>query len=225
MTLLLDAVSVRFQTAAPLFPPLSIRIEAGQVGTVMGPSGVGKSTLLYAVGGHLGHGFACAGQVSLNGRVLNGLPPEERRVGLLFQDAVLFPHLSVGDNLAFGLSPRVKGRKARRAAVEQALEDAGLAGLADRDPDTLSGGQRSRAALMRTLLAEPLALLLDEPFSKLDSALRAEMRDFTFAHIRNCAIPALMVTHDPDDAQAAGGPIVLLEAASPMGGIAATTEG
>lgn len=212
MTLLLEAVAVRFGTAPPLFPALSMQIEPGQVGTVMGPSGVGKSTLLDAVGGHLAHGFVCTGRIVLNGRPLNALPPEQRRVGLMFQDAMLFPHLSVGDNLAFGLSPRIKGRKARADAVAQALDRAGLGGLADRDTATLSGGQRARAALMRTLLAEPLALLLDEPFSKLDPALRAEMRDFIFAHIRASAIPALMVTHDADDARAAGGPVVTLEA-------------
>lgn len=214
MTLVLDNLSLRFGAAAPLFPPLSITVEAGQVGTVMGPSGVGKSTLLDAVGGHLGHGFSCSGLISLNGRPLNGLPPEQRRVGLMFQDAVLFPHLSVGDNLAFGLPPTVQGRNARRAAVVQALEDAGLDGMADRDPATLSGGQRARAALMRTLLAEPLALLLDEPFSKLDSGLRAEMQEFTFSHIRSSGIPALMVTHDAADARAAGGPIVKLKASA-----------
>lgn len=213
MTLSLDKVSVRFRSEMPLFPDLSIKVEAGQIGTVMGPSGVGKSTLLDAVGGHLGHGFTCSGRISLNDRLLNGLPPEQRRVGLMFQDAVLFPHLSVGDNLAFGLAPRIKGSAARHQAVARALEQAGLGGLAGRDPATLSGGQRARAALMRTLLAEPLALLLDEPFSKLDSALRAEMREFTFSHIRDSGIPALMVTHDPEDAQAAGGPIVVLAAA------------
>lgn len=214
MTFVLKNLSLRFGAEAPLFPALSITVGAGQVGTVMGPSGVGKSTLLDAVGGHLGHGFSCSGEITLNGRFLNSLLPEQRRVGLMFQDAVLFPHLSVGDNMAFGLSPAVKGRKARRAAVAQALEDAGLGGMEDRDPATLSGGQRARAALMRTLLAEPLALLLDEPFSKLDSGLRAEMQSFTFSHIRDSGIPALMVTHDPQDARAAGGPIVKLEASA-----------
>jgi putative thiamine transport system ATP-binding protein len=213
MSLSLNTLSVRFRAAAPLFPPLSISIAPGQVGTVMGPSGVGKSTLLDAVGGHLAHGFSCSGQIYLHGRLLNELPPERRRVGLMFQDAVLFPHLSVGDNLAFGLTPRVRGGTARRKIVDEALEQAGLAGLAGRDPATLSGGQRARAALMRTLLAEPLAVLLDEPFSKLDSGMRTEMREFVFSHIRDRGIPALMVTHDPEDARAAGGPIVRLEAA------------
>lgn len=204
----LKALSVRFRDTPPLFPPLTLSVASGQVGTIMGPSGIGKSTLLDAVGGHLAPGFSMTGSVVLNGRTLDGLPPEDRKIGLLFQDAALFPHLSVGDNLAFGLAPRIRGRQARRAAVARALEEAGLGGMERRDPATLSGGQRVRVALMRSLLAEPLALLLDEPFSRLDADLRAEMRAFTFAHLQERAIPALMVTHDPEDAEAAGGPVV-----------------
>jgi putative thiamine transport system ATP-binding protein len=210
MTLEIRNLSVRFRDHPPLFPPLTLTIPAGEVGTVMGPSGVGKSTLLDAVGGHLAHGFAASGEVLLNGRSLSGVPAEARRIGLMFQDAVLFPHLSVGDNLAFGLGRHVRGRAARAKAVAQALEQAGISGMERRDPATLSGGQRARIALMRTLLAEPLALLLDEPFSKLDSALRAEIRSFTYRHIRERGIPALLVTHDPQDAAAAGGPMIHL---------------
>ena len=212
MSLDLTALTVAPAGAAPLFAPLTLTVPGGQMAVVMGPSGVGKSTLLDAIGGHLAHGFAISGAVTLNGRDLLPLPPEARRVGLMFQDAVLFPHLSVGDNLAFGLSAAVRGRAARRAAVATALEQAGLAGLADRDPATLSGGQRARAALMRTLLAEPLALLLDEPFSKLDTGLREEIRAFTLDRVRDRGIPALLVTHDPADAAATGGPVVTLEA-------------
>ena len=208
MTLDLRDVAVASMGAEPLFPPITLTVQPGEVATVMGPSGIGKTTLLDAIAGHLAHGFVLTGSIRLDGADLATLPAEARRVGLMFQDAVLFPHLSVGDNLAFGLARTVRGRAARRAAVDAALERAGLAGLHDRDPATLSGGQRSRAALMRTLLAEPRALLLDEPFSKLDAALRAEMRAFTFEHIRRRAIPALMVTHDPADAEAADGPVI-----------------
>ena len=214
MTLDLQAVAVAPRGGAPLFPPLSLSVRPGEVATVMGPSGIGKSTLLDAIGGHLAHGFTLSGSVRLDGTDLLPLPPEARRVGLMFQDAVLFPHLSVGANLAFGLARSVRGRAARRAAVEAALERAGLAGLHDRDPATLSGGQRSRAALMRTLLAEPRALLLDEPFSKLDAALRDDLRAFTFDHIRSRNIPALLVTHDAEDARAAGGQVIALASGS-----------
>ncbi len=211
MMLDLRALSVHRQGMA-LFPPVTLAIAAGQVATVMGPSGIGKSTLLDAIGGHLDAGFRAEGQVLLNGRDVTALPAEVRRIGLLFQDALLFPHLSVGGNLAFALPRAVRGT-ARQAAVAGALAAAGLDGFADRDPATLSGGQRSRVALMRALLAEPGALLLDEPFSRLDTALRADIRAFTFGLIRDRGIPALMVTHDAEDAAAAAGPVLRLDPA------------
>lgn len=210
MTLVLNAISITPKGAAPLFAPLSLTLRPGEIGTIMGPSGVGKSSLLDAIAGHLPTGFTYQGEVTLNGRSLNNTPPESRRIGLMFQDAVLFPHLSVGDNLAFGLRAQIKNRATRRDMVQQALTQAGLPGMANRDPATLSGGQRARAALMRTLLAAPEALLLDEPFSKLDTALRAEMRAFTFDHIRARKIPALMVTHDANDADGTQGPVLHL---------------
>ncbi len=211
MSLDLDALCIRSATGGALFAPLTLHVPAGGVVTVMGPSGVGKSTLLDGIGGHLAHGFRLSGRVVLNRREVTHLPAEARRIGLMFQDALLFPHLSLGDNLAFGLPSALHGRAARRAAVEEALGQAGLSGLHDRDPATLSGGQRARAALMRSLLAAPEALLLDEPFSKLDAGLRDEMRRFAFAHVKSRSIPALMVTHDPEDAAAAGGEVVALE--------------
>jgi putative thiamine transport system ATP-binding protein len=210
MSLVLNTISISPKGMAPLFAPLSLTLNDGEIGTIMGPSGVGKSSLLDAIAGHLAAGFTLQGDVILNGRRLNDLPAESRHIGLMFQDAVLFPHLSVGDNLAFGLRPQIKTKGARRDMVQQALTQAGLAGMADRDPATLSGGQRARAALMRTLLAGPQALLLDEPFSKLDAGLRAEMRAFTFDHIRATKIPALMVTHDAQDAEGTHGPVLQL---------------
>jgi putative thiamine transport system ATP-binding protein len=209
-TLELQGVAVCPLGKAPLFPPLTLSVPAGVVTTIVGPSGIGKSTLIDYIGGHLPRGFEARGRVILNGRDLTRLPAEARRIGILFQDALLFPHLSVGDNLAFGLASRLRGRAARRTAVERALDQAGLAGFADRDPATLSGGQRARVALMRTLLAEPQALLLDEPFSKLDPERRADLRAFVFDHVRDRGIPVLMVSHDSDDAAAASGPVVAL---------------
>lgn len=194
----------------PLFVPLTLSVPPGVVVTVMGPSGIGKSTLVSTIGGHLPHGFLASGSVVLNGRDVTNLPAEARRIGILFQDALLFPHLSVADNLAFALPRHVRGRRDRRAAIEVALDHAGLSGLGERDPATLSGGQQARAALMRTLLADPLALLLDEPFSKLDSELRGEFRSFVFEHVRNRNLPAILVTHDLDDARESRGPIIVL---------------
>ncbi|MGP9804443.1 ATP-binding cassette domain-containing protein [Paracoccus sp. NSM] len=211
MSLILEQVTIARPDGAPLIRGLTLDVAPGSVTTVMGPSGVGKSTLLDAIGGSLAPGFALSGRITLNGRDLTGLPPERRRIGLMFQDALLFPHLSLAGNLAFGLDPRIRGRAARAQAVEEALTEAGLAGLGPRDPATLSGGQRARAALMRTLLAAPEALLLDEPFGKLDMALRDEIRRFVFDHAAARGVPVLMVSHDPQDAAAAGGPVVALD--------------
>ena len=185
-----------------------LTVGAGEVTTVMGPSGCGKSSLLSHLCGTLDPAFATSGRVWLDGVALDPLPPERRRIGILFQDDLLFPHLSVGENLAFALPPTVRGRRERRARVEAALREADLAGFARRDPATLSGGQRARVALMRALLAEPRALLLDEPFSRLDQGLRHRLRRFVFDHAREAGLPTLLVTHDPADAAAAAGPVV-----------------
>jgi putative thiamine transport system ATP-binding protein len=189
---------------------LSASVLPGEVLTVMGPSGIGKSTLLAFIGGFLGRDFRASGRVMLNGRDVTALPPERRGIGLLFQDALLLPHLSVAGNLLIGLHPSVRGRAARREAVTAALAEVGLAGFEGRDPATLSGGQAARVALMRTLLAHPEALILDEPFSRLDMALRAQVRELVFVEARKYGLPVLLVTHDPADAEAAGGRILEL---------------
>jgi putative thiamine transport system ATP-binding protein len=191
---------------APLVQ-LSADVAPGQVLTVMGPSGSGKSTLLAALVGTLRPGFTVTGQITLNGRDLTLLPAEARRIGILFQDPLLFPHLSVAGNLSFALPRWLKGA-ARAARIAAALDEAGLAGFGPRDPATLSGGERSRVALMRTLLAEPEALLLDEPFARLDAGRREQIRAFTFATARAHGLPVILVTHDAQDAAAAGGPVI-----------------
>lgn len=190
---------------------LSIDVAAGQVVTVMGASGSGKSSLLAWIGGFLKTPFVATGDVSIGTHRLNDEPPHARRAGILFQDDLMFPHLSVAGNLLFGVPASVRTRVARRRAVDEALSLAGLAGYGERDPATLSGGQRARAALLRTLLSEPRLLLLDEPFGKLDAALREDFRRFVFEHAQRLRLPTLMVTHDAADARAAGGPVVVLE--------------
>jgi putative thiamine transport system ATP-binding protein len=196
----------------PLIEPLDLTVNPGECVTVMGPSGSGKSTLLAHIAGTLDPAFRARGRFFIGGDEITHLAPERRHIGIQFQDDLLFPHLSVGGNLAFALPAHIRGRDSRRAAVEQALREAGLDGFADRDPATLSGGQRARVALMRTLLAQPRALLLDEPFSRLDTPLRSDLRRFVFEHSAERGLPALLVTHDESDAQAAGGPVVMLRA-------------
>ncbi|MDY8107671.1 ATP-binding cassette domain-containing protein [Fulvimarina sp. 2208YS6-2-32] len=185
-------------------------IAPGDVLTVMGPSGSGKSTLFALIAGFLDPAFASEGRVFLDGEAIDEKRPERRSVGLLFQDALLFPHMSVGANLLFALKRDARGQAARRERAGAMLARVGLEGLFDRDPATLSGGQAARVALARTLLAEPRALLLDEPFSRLDAPLRTAMRELVFGLVRERAIPALLVTHDREDAEAAGGPLVEL---------------
>ncbi|HVO87826.1 MAG TPA: ATP-binding cassette domain-containing protein [Casimicrobiaceae bacterium] len=189
---------------------MNLVIAPGETVTVMGASGVGKSTLLAYISGTLGAPFHAGGAVLIGDRDITALPPEQRRIGILFQDDLLFPHLSVGGNLAFALPGEVQPRARRIEAVASALRDAGLEGFARRDPASLSGGQRARVALMRTLLSEPRALLLDEPFNKLDAALRKEFRGFVFDHATHRRLPTLLVTHDEEDARAAGGKVVVL---------------
>ncbi len=186
-------------------------IAPGEILTIMGPSGSGKSTLLAFAAGFLDPAFLAEGRIILNGEDITGLPPEKRGLGLLFQDPLLFPHMSVGENLMFGLRASLTGREARADAVRTALADVGLADFSDRDPATLSGGQKTRIALMRTLLSEPRALLLDEPFSKLDAERRGKTRSLVFAEAVKRDLPVLLVTHDPADAEAAAGPCIELD--------------
>lgn len=183
-------------------------IESGEVLTVMGPSGSGKSTLFAYIAGFLDPAFEASGQVLLDGRPIQDKRPEQRSVGLLFQDALLYPHMSVGSNLLFALPGGLTQRKKRVEKAQEMLGRVGLDGLFDRDPATLSGGQAARVALARTLLAEPKALLLDEPFSRLDAPLRKSMRELVFGLVKEREIPALLVTHDREDAEAACGPLV-----------------
>jgi putative thiamine transport system ATP-binding protein len=190
---------------------LSLAIAPGDIITVMGPSGSGKSALLAYISGLLSPVFTASGEVWLGSRRIDGLPTHLRGTGLLFQDDLLFPHLSVAGNLKFALGPDKIGKAHRNALVEGVLATAGLAGFGDRDPTTLSGGQRARVSLLRVLLSQPRALLLDEPFSKLDPELRGQFRQYVFNEARLRMLPVLMVTHDPADRDAAGGKVIELK--------------
>ncbi|MFQ2107016.1 ATP-binding cassette domain-containing protein [Aeromonas rivipollensis] len=184
-------------------PPLTV--APGEVLTLMGPSGCGKSSLLAALAGVLPPGgpIRLAGEIRLGERLLTPLAPQVRRIGMLFQDDLLFAHLTVAENLMFGMPAHLKGMEARRACALEALAEVGLEGQADKLPGQLSGGQKARVSLLRALLAEPEALLLDEPFSRLDKPLRAAFRTLVFERLKALGIPALLVTHDEEDAPGA----------------------
>jgi putative thiamine transport system ATP-binding protein len=203
----LQLQDVRLSLRGTLLLALDADVCGGEIVTVMGPSGAGKSSLLAWLAGFLAPAFSASGTVLLDGRNVLALPAEQRRIGLLFQDPLLFPHLSVGGNLRFALPA---GKQDKDARVQAALVAVGLEGYAARDPDTLSGGQKSRVALQRLLLSEPHAVLLDEPFSRLDASLRRDVRALVFSTLQRAGLPTLMVTHDPEDAEAAGGRIVQL---------------
>ena len=188
----------RLATASTtLVRDLDLRVGPGVIHTVMGPSGSGKSSLLAAICGTLAPALRFEGRITLQGRRLEQLAAEHRRVGILFQDDLLFAHMTVAENLLFALAPGLRAK--RHARVAQSLRDLEMTAFANSDPATLSGGQRARVALMRALLAEPQALLLDEPFSRLDAELRARMRQFVFDLVTKRQIPVLLVTHDGAD--------------------------
>lgn len=182
----------------PLLREVNFTVQPGEIVTLMGPSGCGKSSLFAWMVGALDGAFRAHGELWLNGHRCDPLPTEKRRIGILFQDALLFDHLSVGQNLRLALPQNVTGQQ-RRFEVERALDHAGLADFYSRDPATLSGGQRARVALLRALLAQPDALLLDEPFSRLDQQLRDHFRQWVFSELKQQHIPVVQVTHDPDD--------------------------
>ncbi|WP_146062371.1 ATP-binding cassette domain-containing protein [Aeromonas oralensis] len=185
-----------------LFSLPALQVAPGEVLTLMGPSGCGKSSLLAALAGVLPASgpIRLEGDVILGERRLTQLPPQARRIGMLFQDDLLFGHLTVAENLMFGMPASVKGHRARREKAVATLAQVDLTSQADKLPGALSGGQKARVSLLRALLAEPEALLLDEPFSRLDKPLRAAFRELVFAQIKALAIPAILVTHDEEDA-------------------------
>ncbi|MDE2445690.1 MAG: ATP-binding cassette domain-containing protein [Alphaproteobacteria bacterium] len=181
---------------------MSLSVDPGEVVTIMGPSGSGKSSLLSFIAGDAPQPLLGQGKVLLDRTDITGLRPEQRCIGRLFQDDLLFPHMTVGENLLFATprGPRVE----REAIMRTALKRAELEGFENRAPHTLSGGQRARVSLMRALLAKPKAMLLDEPFNKLDAALCSTIRDYTFMHLKARQVPTILVTHDRADAPSGG---------------------
>ncbi|NMH59876.1 ATP-binding cassette domain-containing protein [Alteromonas ponticola] len=209
MALSLDNVSIhRFNQ--PLLT-VNFSVAAGEIVCVMGASGAGKSTLLDAISGQLSQPFSVQGDITLNGERINDIPAHRRNIGIMYQDALLYEHLTVGDNIAFAL-PRSEHHalkaSERRARIVGQLDTVGLADFYDRAVQTLSGGQQARVALLRTLAAKPAAVLLDEPFGKLDNTRKEQLRPWVIQQLADRGLPALMVTHDSGDAQAVGGRII-----------------
>ncbi|GEA13113.1 ATP-binding cassette domain-containing protein [Alteromonas sp. KUL49] len=185
---------------------VNARVEPGKVLSVLGASGSGKSTLLNAVTGQLESVFTVKGDIVLNGESIIEVPTYQRRVGVLFQDALLFEHLTVGENIEFGF----RNRKNTQQSVAQLLGEVEMQDMQHRSVSSLSGGQQARVALLRTMASEPKAMLLDEPFSKLDTQLRAKVREWVFSTVKVQNIPTIMVTHDAEDVDAANGDIIQL---------------
>ncbi|MCS0046320.1 MULTISPECIES: ATP-binding cassette domain-containing protein [Vibrio diabolicus subgroup] len=198
MSLCLENLAIRKTNGDTLFSAFNMTVEKGEIVTLMGPSGCGKSTLLNAIAGHLSAEFNYSGSITLDNEKLDALPAHKRQVGILFQDDLLFPHLTVWENLAFALPNSIKGEE-RKAHAMQALKNIALTKLVESFPDQISGGQRARISLTRMLLAKPKVALLDEPYSKLDKDLRVQFRNWVVEQLQQANIPTLMVTHDEDD--------------------------
>lgn len=198
-----DGVTLRqgdFRLTADFEVPLGIT-------AVIGPSGGGKSTLLGSIAGFLS---PTAGRILWNGHDLTGLAPGARPVTMLFQDNNLFPHLTVAQNVGLALAPRLRLSPQQQTQVDAALSEVGLTGMGHRKPGALSGGQQSRAALARVLLADRPVVLLDEAFAALGPALRAEMLALVRERLWGQGRSVIMVTHDPADARAVADHVVLV---------------
>jgi iron(III) transport system ATP-binding protein len=188
---------------------LDLTVREGELLTLVGPSGCGKTTTLRLLAGLE---RPDAGEVRLDGEPVAGsgrfVPPDDRDVGVVFQDFALFPHLTVRENVGFGLTGWAESR--RRERVDDLLGLVGLSGYGDRNPDQLSGGQQQRVALARALAPRPSALLLDEPFSNLDAGLRAEMREEVRRIIKDAGVTAISVTHDQEEALSIGDRVAVM---------------
>ena len=187
---------------------VSLKIMPGQVTCLLGPSGCGKSTTLRLIAGIDRQN---SGEIYVNGQLISGpfynMPPEERSVGLMFQDFALFPHLNVAENVAFAITG---SKSARREQARELLEKVGLVNLIDQFPQSLSGGEQQRVALVRALASKPDIMLMDEPFSGLDNRLRDGIRDETLAILKEEGTAVLLVTHEPEEAMRMADEIALM---------------
>jgi sulfate transport system ATP-binding protein len=186
---------------------VSLTVPDGSLTALLGPSGGGKSTLLRLIAGL---DEPDEGEIAISGEAMNGVPPQRRGVGLVFQHYAAFKHMSVRDNVAFGLTIRKRPKAEVRARVDELLALVHLNGLADRYPSQLSGGQRQRMALARALAVEPRVLLLDEPFGALDARVRLELRDWLRRLHDEVHVTTIFVTHDQEEAMDVAEQIVVI---------------
>jgi putative spermidine/putrescine transport system ATP-binding protein len=189
--------------------PVSIDVERGEFVTILGPSGCGKSTLLRIL---MGISRPSAGEIHLAGQRIDALPPEARDIAMVFQSYALFPHMSVGKNLAFGLRMKRVAKPERARRIEHAIEICNLTGLTERMPRQLSGGQQQRVALARAIVMQPSLLLFDEPLSNLDAKLRDTLRHELVELHRRIGATSIYVTHDQSEAMAMSDRIVVMNA-------------
>ncbi|PPD13694.1 MAG: Fe3+/spermidine/putrescine ABC transporter ATP-binding protein [Methylobacterium sp.] len=194
--LTLDAVSHSYGDAVAV-DQVTLEVRAGELVALLGPSGCGKSTLLRIVAGFINQ---TSGRVIIGDRVVDPLPPNRREVGIVFQNYALFPHMTVADNIAYGLEARGASKATCRERVKEMLATVRMEGFGDRKPRQLSGGQQQRVALARALAVRPRILLLDEPFAALDKNLRLDMQIEIKRLQRQFGLTAIMVTHDQDEA-------------------------
>ncbi len=192
-----DAVSFTYPGTRTGVRGVDLAVEDGELVALIGPSGSGKSTCLKLLAGFF---YPDHGRINVDGHDVGTLSPERRRLGMVFQNYALFPHMSTLDNVAYPLKVRGVTRAGRRRSAEEMLDRVGLSGFGDRAPKTLSGGQQQRVALARALVFEPRALLLDEPLSALDAGLRVAMRDEIRRVQREAGIATIHVTHDQEEA-------------------------
>ncbi|PZU94817.1 MAG: ABC transporter ATP-binding protein [Chelatococcus sp.] len=196
--LTLDGITHSYGGALAL-DNVTLEIKGGELLALLGPSGCGKTTLLRIVAGFIEQGN---GKVVIGDRPIDTLPPSRREIGIVFQNYALFPHMTVAQNIAYGLAARGESRAVQAARVEEMLAIVQMTGFADRKPKQLSGGQQQRVALARALAIRPRILLLDEPFAALDKNLRLDMQIEIKRLQRQFALTAIMVTHDQDEAMA-----------------------
>jgi len=205
-TLALERITRRFGEHAAV-DDISLEVPAGQLLALIGASGSGKTTTLRIAAGYE---TPDSGRVLLDGKDITALPPQRRGFGMVFQHYALFPHMPVGENVAFGLEARGIARPQRRQRAQKALAAVGLESAIDRSIQSLSGGEQQRVALARALVIEPEVLLMDEPLSNLDPTLRQSTRDELRAMLHRVGVPALFVTHDQEDAFAIADRIALI---------------